>query len=156
MLPELVPHMRELEANRETFTAFLRGLNEIQVDTPGASEEYSPRQTVVHLIGAETSMLRMAKNWIAQQDNRLRPDFDLNFFNRRQQEKRAAQSLDELLRDWHMAQRELIALMETVTPDDLDKHGDHPTAKDTTLRNLFLIITTHEANHIRDVMTARH
>lgn len=154
MLPELELRAREFEANRVKFTTFLRGLNATQLDAPGASEEYSPRQVVAHLVGAETSMLRMAKNWIAGHDIHIRPDFDLNFFNRRQQEKRAAQSLDELLEDWHKAQHDLIALMETVTPEDLEKRGDHPSANDTTLRNLFWIITTHEANHMRDVMNA--
>lgn len=154
MLPELELRARELQANWDKFISFLRGLNETQLNASGAGQEYSPRQTIAHLIGAETSMLRMAKNWIAGQDNRIRPDFDLNFFNRRQQEKRAAQSLDELLEDWHKAHQDLIALMETLTPDDLEKRGDHPSAKDTTLRNLFLIITTHEANHMRDLMNA--
>jgi hypothetical protein len=149
MLSELEPRVQELNTNQETFTTFLRGLNETQLNQPGASEEYSAKQTVAHLIGADTSMLRMAKNWIAQQDNRLRPDFDLNFFNQRQQEKRAAQSLDELLNDWDSAHRALIALLETVTAEDLEKRGDHPRATDTTLRNLFLIITTHEQEHIQ-------
>jgi hypothetical protein len=60
----------------------------------------------------------------------------------------------ELVADWRRAQEEIIALMETVTPSDLDKRGDHPSAKDSTLRNLFLIITMHEADHIRQVQEA--
>ncbi len=154
MLTELEPRAAELNANRETFTEFLRGLNDSQLNQSNASEDYSPRQVLAHFVGADTSMLRMAKNWIAEQDNRLRPDFDRDFFNRRQQEKRAGQSLDELLAEWEQSHRDLIALMETVTAKDLEKRGDHPQAKDTTLRHLFLIITTHEADHIRQVQAA--
>lgn len=156
MLAELEPRAAELRANQETFTAFLRGLEDGQLNHQAAHEEYSPRQALAHLVGADASMLRMAKNWIAEQDNRLRPDFDRDFFNQRQIEKRAGQSLDELLKDWGIAQLGLIELMETVTADDLEKRGDHPSAKDTTLRNLFFIITTHQADHIRSVMQAAH
>ncbi len=156
MLPELEPRVAELNANQETFARFLRGLNEAQLNQRGVSEEYSARQTLAHLVGAEMSMLRMAKNWIAEQDNRLRPDFDLNFFNQRQQEKRAEQALDELLNDWQRAQREFVALMEMLTQDDLEKRGDHPLEADITLRRLFIIITTHEAAHIRQVMENVH
>lgn len=156
MLPELQALTHELNANQGTFTTFLRSLDDTKLNASGANNEYSPREALAHLVGAEISMLRMAKNWMAGQDNRLRPDFDRDFFNRRQLEKRAGQSLDDLLADWQMAQRGLIALMETVTEQDLDKRGDHPSAKDTTLRNLFLIITTHEADHMRAVMNANH
>lgn len=152
MLTELEPRVRELRANQETFTRFLRGLDEMQLNQRGASEEYSARQTLAHLVGADTSMLRMAQNWIAGVHTRANPDFDLNFFNQRQQEKRAGQSLDELLQDWNAAQAKIVALMDTVTADDLEKRGDHPRAANTTLRNLFLIITTHETEHIRQVM----
>jgi len=156
MLSELEPRAEELREHQQTFTAFLRGLNETQLNERVVEQEYSPRQTVAHLVGAETSMVRMAKNWIAQQDNRIRPDFDLNYFNQRQQEKRAQQSLDELLEDWQNAQQRLIELMETLTAEDLVKRGDHPSAPDTTLGNLFLIITNHETNHIRQVMNSVH
>ena len=156
MLAELEVRVQELRANYESFTTFLRGLTEAQLNQVGASEEYSPKQVVAHFVGAETSMLRMAQNWIAERDNRQNPDFDLNFFNRRQQEKRAGQTLDELLHDWQTAQQRLIELMDKVTAQDLEKRGDHPRAANTTLRNLFLIITTHEREHIEQVMQALH
>lgn len=101
-------------------------------------------------------MTRMAQNWIAQQNNRLPDDFSLNFFNQRQQEKRAALSLEDLINDWHKAHRDLIALLETLTLDDLEKRGQHPSVPDTSVRNLFRIITRHEADHIREVMKALH
>lgn len=152
MLAELEPRVQELNAHREAFTTFLRGLDDTELVTKDDNSSWSPRNTVAHLIGAELSMVRMAKNWIAGVETKANPDFDLNFFNRRQQEKRAGQSLDELLDDWGKAQNAIIELMETVTPEDLGKRGDHPRAANTTLANLFVIITTHEAEHLGEVM----
>lgn len=154
MQPILQERARELRENREALTTLVRGLDEEALTTKGENSSWSPRNTVAHLVGAELSMLRMAKNFIAQTETKARPDFDLNFFNQRQQEKRAGQSLDELLLDWYRVQDALIELMETVTPEDLVKRGDHPREKNTTLANLFVIITGHEAEHIREAIDA--
>lgn len=154
MLPELEPRVQELNEHFVTFKNYLHGLDEQELITKDDNSSWSPRNTVAHLIGAELSMLRMAKNWIAGVETKANPEFDLNFFNRRQQEKRTGQSLDELLEDWGKAQKALIELMETVKAEDLVKRGDHPRAADTTLANLFVIITTHEAEHLGEVMDA--
>jgi hypothetical protein len=154
MLEELRARAQELIVNRTEFTTLLGELDETQLKKPAGEEGYSAQEALAHLVGADVSMARMARNWIAGKDNRLRPDFDRDFFNRRQIEKRAGQSVQELLQDWLKAQDDLVALMETVTEQDLDKRGDHPSAKDTTLRNLFTIITRHEADHIRQVKEA--
>lgn len=152
MLAELEPRVRELERNRQTFTAFLETLDDEQWNEPIGEEQYTARQTLAHLAGAAKSMTRMGQNWIAGNQNYLRPDFDLNYYNARQQQKRAQLSNAELLEEWQAAHRDLIAFMETVREEDLDKRGEHPTAKNIPLRNLFLVITTHEADHIRLVM----
>lgn len=154
MLAALEPRARELERNQANFRAFLEALDDAQWQTIVGDEGYSVRQTVAHLCGADKSMLRMAQNWLAGKNNTLRPDFDLNLFNARQQEKRAQAANAALLQEWIDAQQELLAFMETLQPQDLDVQGEHPTAKNTTLRQLFLIITSHEAQHIGAVMNA--
>jgi hypothetical protein len=154
MLDELAPRANELRAHYETFSAFLTELDDAQWNQPVGEEKYTARQTVAHLAGAAKSMTRMGQNWAAGKDNTLRPDFDLNFFNARQQEKRAHMSNAELLQEWREAQDGVIAFMETLTPEDLTKHGEHPTAKHISLLQLFTVITTHEADHMRQVMDA--
>lgn len=156
MPAELEPRVAELGENRQRFSQFLRGLNEAQLNTKGENDEFSPKETLAHLVGAETSMLRMAKNWIAERDTTIRPDFDLNFFNQRQLEKRAGQSVEELLADWETAQGRVIELMGEVTPEDLVKEGDHPSAGHINLAGLFLVITTHETTHIQHAMNSVH
>lgn len=154
MLAELEPRAAELERNRRTFTAFLDTLDDEQWQTIVGSESYSVRQTVAHLAGANKSMVRMAQNWIAGKDNTLRPDFDLTFFNSRQQEKRAGMTNAELVQEWVDSQRGIVDLMETVRPEDLTRQGEHPSVKQTDVAGLFLVMTTHEAQHIAAVMEA--
>ena len=154
MLAELQPRADELNAHRESFTAFLSKLDDAQWTQPVGDERYSARQTVAHLAGADQSMTRMAQNWIASKDNTVRADFDLDFFNARQQEKRAQLSNADLLADWQAAQNGVIALMETLTAKDLAKRGDHPRAQNISLLELFSVITPHEADHLTQVMNA--
>lgn len=152
MLDELKPRADELGRNRDTFTAFLAELDDAQWNQPVGEEKYTARQTVAHLAGAVKSMTRMGQNWVASKNNSLPPGFDLNVFNARQQEKRAQMSNAELVREWQDGQDGAIAFMESLSAEDLDKRGDHPRAKNMALRELFLVITTHEADHIRQVM----
>ncbi len=152
MLDELASRVAELKRNRQALDAFVSELTEEQWQLPLGQERYSARQTVAHLAGADKSMTRMAQNWIAGVNNQIRPDFDLNYFNARQQEKRAHLTNDELVADWHAAQNALIAFFEEVKQEDLDKRGDHPRARNIPLRRLFEIVTEHEAEHIQQLV----
>lgn len=154
MLEELKPRAAELNAHYETFTAFLSKLDDEQWSRAVGAEKYTARQTVAHFAGGAKSMTVMGKNWIAGKDPTLRPDFDLRFFNARQQEKRAQMSNAELLAEWQEAQRGVVAFMETVTAEQLELRGEHPTAGNVSLRELLQVITTHEADHMAQVMNA--
>lgn len=154
MLDELKPRADELHAHYETFTAFLSRLNDAQWNQAVGAEQYTARQTVAHFAGAAKSMTLMGKSWVAGKENTLRPDFDLAYFNARQQEKRAQMTNAELLAEWQDAQRGVIAFMETLTSDDLEKRGEHPSVGNVSLRELLRVITTHEADHMAQVMNA--
>lgn len=154
MIDELKPFADDLTAHREKFTAFLARLDDAQWNQPVGYEHYTARQTLAHFAGANKSMVRMGQNWVAGKDNTVRADFDLNFFNARQQEKRAQLTNAELLAEWHESQDSVVAFMETLTAEDLTKRGDHPSAKNISLLELFSVITTHEAEHMAQVMGA--
>jgi uncharacterized damage-inducible protein DinB len=109
---------------------------------------------VAHFAGAAKSMTVMGKSWVAGKENTLRPDFDLNFFNARQQEKRAQMTNAELLAEWRDAQRGVMAFMETLTAENLELRGEHPSAGTISLRELLQLITAHETDHMAQVMNA--
>ena len=154
MLDELQPRVAELNAHYETFSAFLSKLDDAQWNQAVGAEKYTARQTVAHFAGAAKSMTVMGKNWVAGKDSTLRPDFDLAFFNARQQEKRAQMTNAELLAEWRDAQNGVIAFMETLTTENLELRGDHPSGGNVSLRELLQVITAHEADHMAQVMNA--
>ncbi len=154
MVQELEARVTELNVNERTLTRLVRALTAEQLDQHDPVSGYSPRQALAHLVGGTRSMTVMGKNWIKGENTKLRADFDLNLFNQRQQEKRAQLSLDALLEEWHAAHRDVIAFLETITADDLEKRGDHPAQEAMTLRELMRVISYHEAMHIVFVLAA--
>lgn len=154
MLKELELRAEELNAHFETFSAFLSNLESADWDRAVGAEKYTARQTAAHFAGAAKSMTAMGKNWVAGKDTALRPDFDLSFFNARQQEKRSQMTNAELLAEWQDAQRGVVAFMDTLTAEHLELRGEHPSAGNVSLRELFQVITTHEADHMAQVMNA--
>lgn len=154
MQAELEMRAEELNAHYEMFSAFLSKLDDADQNRAVGAERYTARQTAAHLAGAAKSMAGMGKNWVAGKDTTLRPDFDLSFFNARQQEKRAQLANAELLAEWREAQLGLIAFMETLTSEQLELRGEHPSAGNVSLRELLQVITTHEADHMAQVMNA--
>jgi len=154
MLPELQPHADKLLHNRARLDGILAALSDSEWNAPRGAEHYTARETVAHLSGGGKSMLLMAQNWVKGETTTLRPDFDLDRFNARQQEKRLSASNADLVSEWHGAQDAVIAYMETIGTNELDKRGQHPVEGDITVRQIFGVIAEHEAQHIRQLAGA--
>lgn len=154
MLEELAGRVREMQVSEKTLTRIVSGLNQEQLIAHDPIGGYSPRNTVAHLAGATRSMTVMAKKWVKGESTTIRPDFDLNFFNQRQQEKRADKSLEELLNELREANHDIAEFMETLTLEDLDKRGDHPSQTFMTVRELIRVVAYHEAMHTVLVLNA--
>jgi hypothetical protein len=148
MQDELIELVEQLRRNRQVALAALAEIDESEAGRAGSEGEYSPRQVVAHLAGSCRSMMRVGQRMAAGEEPRVRPDFDLNYFNQRLQEKRAHMTLEVLLEEWGAAQDELIEWMKGLMPEELEKPGDHPLAKDINLRQLLGIIVDHEQEHL--------
>lgn len=154
MLEELAGRVREMQVSEKILTRIVNALDAEQLIAHDPIGGYSPRNTVAHLAGATRSMTIMAKKWVKGESTALRPDFDLNLFNRRLQEKRADMSLQELLNELREANHEIAEFMETLTLEDLDKRGDHPAQTFMTVRELMRVVAYHEAMHTVLVLNA--
>jgi hypothetical protein len=135
-------------------TGIVQGLSPEQLEKHDPAGGWSPRGVVAHLAGATKSMTLSGRRWVKGDSPKLPADFDLDYFNKRQYEKRADMSLDALLEEWHGSHRDLKAFLESLTVGDLDKRGDHPAQTEMTVRELMRVITFHEAMHIVFIIAA--
>lgn len=152
MLPELEASALQLALNRESFGEYFARADDAEVNRPQGGENYSPRQTLAHLAGAMRGMTRTLELMAEGANPKLKPDFDLNYYNARQQEKRANMSVSELLDEWDEARGKFLALLDRLEPGDLDNPGEHPILNDTNARGLIRQVVEHEADHIHEIL----
>ncbi len=154
MLAELELIARDLEKNRQLLDQTVDGLTEAQMNVPVGEGHYSGKGILAHLAGAERGMTELVRRMVAGEQPRLRPDFDLNRYNTRHQEKRAGMTIAQLRTELAATRQDLLAFMETLTPQDLEKRGDHPLYKDATVKQVLEIIPAHELEHTQQLQRA--
>jgi len=148
MLSQLESFPGRLAENRHALDEYLQSLTDEEMRRSPGEGLYSGREVLAHLAGANRGMTRLMQQMAAGQQPRLKADYNNDYYNLRQQEKRAALSVAQLLAELDETHRDLLAFIETLRPEDLDKRGDHPTVGNATVLQVLQVITTHEQDHI--------
>ena len=141
---------RDLVASRDTLMDVVAKLTAEDWERPAANPEWTARDTLAHLVASEESMLARIVKGLAG-DGKLRPDFDLHLWNRRQVEKRRDKSPADLLVDLSTSRTELLRLLEDITGEQLAVPVEHPANRDGTVQFIFNRIAEHEREHARDL-----
>lgn len=150
MIEPLVPVAERLKQAREALLAQARRVTEAEWNRP-RSTDFSAREILTHLAGAERGMTRLAQRMAAGENPRLAPTYNNDFYNARQLEKRQGQSPAQLQAELAESRRDLLAFMETLTEADLRKRGEHPVVGDTDVLGLLNVIATHEFDHGKEL-----
>ncbi len=148
MLPELVSLAQELAENRRFLDTTLARLRVEEMNLAPSEGEYSPRQVLAHLAGAERGMTRLMQLMAKGEHPRLKPDYNNDYYNSRQQEKRALMSVAQLRAELEETRSDLLALMENLHAEDLEKRGEHPTAGESTVLGVLRTLQAHERDHL--------
>jgi uncharacterized damage-inducible protein DinB len=148
MLPELEPIADDLRRNREALWTTVDALSDAEMKLEPGAGQYAGRQVLAHLAGAERGMTRLMEQMAAGAQPKLRPDYNNDYFNARQQEKRAQMSVAELRAELEGTRRDLLAFMERLRPEDLSKGGEHPIDGVSTVLGVLQILRTHERDHV--------
>jgi uncharacterized damage-inducible protein DinB len=151
MLKELESIASKLNEALSVLTRTLEGLTEEQAEQVKITSEWSVRDEIAHLAGANRGMLGIAQRMAAGQDPQLRPDYDNDFYNARQVAKRKEKSLVDLRRELDVVNAELMGFLDGLTREQLDLMGQHPIYGHVTLKELLVIIYSHETIHTREI-----
>ena len=118
------------------------------------SAGWTVRDVLAHVAGAEPSLLAIITRAQAEGSFVPRPDFDLNFFNRRQVEKRREKSPRDLLAEMESDRAATLKLLMEISEAALDLPVRHPTYGDMTVEDVFRIIGFHERLHADEIRVA--
>lgn len=107
---------------------------------------------LAHLAGAERGLQVTIQRFL--QGEALPVDFSLDRWNQRQVEKRQEQTVEELLDSLAASRQDTLALLGSLTEEQLAVPGTHPAGIDTTVAGIFRIMAWHERDHGREIARA--
>ena len=96
----------------------------------------------------------MAQGMAQGQDPQLPEGYDNDVFNARQVAKRKEQSVPQVLDELKTIHRDLSAFLDGVTPEQLTRMGEHPLEGEISLKDLLVVIYSHEVNHCNEISNA--
>lgn len=114
---------------------------------------WTMKQALLHLATSETGQIGTGKAIAAEQPT-VPDDFDLNRYNNRQVEKNKDKQPAEILSGMAESRQKLLAFLEEVPEEALDKRGKHARGDVITLEQLFYRIGEHEADHTVEIKRA--
>ena len=114
---------------------------------------WTVKQALLHLATSETGQIGTGKA-IANGQPTVPDDFDLNRYNNRQVEKNKDKQPGEILSGMAESRQKLLAFLEEVSEDALDKRGKHARGDVISLEQLFYRIGEHEADHTAEIKRA--
>jgi hypothetical protein len=118
------------------------------------SAGWTARDVLAHVVGAEPSLAAIIARAQAEGAFVPRPDFDLNFYNHRQVEKRADKLPADLLAEAETNRAATLKLLAEIPEAALDLPVRHPTYGDMLVEDVFCIIGFHERLHADEIQAA--
>ncbi len=144
-----------LNHTREELLEVVGQLTPADWETPVQAEDrhWTTKQMMLHLATSETGQIATGKAIAAGQPT-VPEDFDLNRYNNRQVEKNKDKQLPEILFGLAESRQKLLAFLDEVTEEDLDKRGRHARGDVLSLEQLFYRVGEHEAEHAAIIQKA--
>lgn len=123
---------------------------------------WSIKDLLAHVAMAEAVNVKFARMMVAQnsplQLNEFAaayPDFpgafELDKFNAWMTERWRVKSLDEILAALHQTRAETVAWLDTLTPEQLERSGEHAVWGNQSVRGMFRILVIHDKVHRGDI-----
>ena len=122
------------------------------LDRPTANPKWSVKDTIAHLAASGPGLLATIERFLAGHD--LPANFDLDYWNERQVEKRAAKPVAALMEELRAAHQRAKALLESLSDEQLAVRGTHPAGAEISVAGVFHLIAQHELGHLADIANA--
>ncbi len=114
---------------------------------------WTVKQALLHIATSEAGQINTGKAIAADQPT-VPDDFDLNRYNARQIQKNQDKQPPEILFGMAESRQKLLAFLEEVPEEALDKRGKHARGDVISLEQLFFRIGEHEADHAVEIKRA--
>lgn len=123
-----------------------------QWSQPTANPNWTLHDTLAHLAAAGHGLLATVDRFLAQRD--LPADFDLDYWNQRQVEKRRHHPPEALLVEIQKAHSKAKTRLAELDDAQLITQGQHPAGPSISVAGIFHLIAEHEWDHMADMAQA--
>ena len=107
---------------------------------------------MAHLAGAERGLQGTVQRFLAGQP--LPEGFSLDYWNQRQVEKQKERSVADLLAGLQASRVDTLALLDSLSDEQLAVRGLHPAGFETSVGGIFRVMAMHELDHGQEIALA--
>lgn len=152
MLAELQTLAAQYARSRETLYRTVEGLSAQERREPFPGRDWSIHDTLVHIAANERLMTELLRG-IAQGTATAAPaDFDNERFNAESVAAGRSKSDAELRAALDASYADLMRLLASITPEQLERRGTHPLSGEMNVKEFLLAMYAHHEVHCRDVI----
>ncbi len=145
----------KLKSEGERMTQFFSALSEEdwkkEVYTEGTV--WDIRNVMAHFVTSERRLLKLFES-IRVGGEGTPPDFSIDRYNAKQQEKTKDLTPAELLEQYRQVRAETVQWVSGLSDEDLNVRGRHPFLGESDLREMVKMFYLHNQTHQRDVKRA--
>ncbi len=148
----IVEIRRKLQESRQNIRRLIGSIEADLACRRSRPDAWSIKDHVAHLVAVEESVIHFAHR-ILEEDCPISPlchevAFNQNAWNNREVAERAGYTWAEAVCALDAARTELLALLDHIAPQDLERTGAHPVWGDpVTLASVLRVPYRHERNH---------
>lgn len=154
MLKNLELIASKLGEARSVLLRALDSLTEEQATRVMVTPDWSVKDEVAHLAGANRGMFGIAQRMARGEDPQVSPEYNNDIYNARQVAKRKEKSLADVRAELDATHAELMAFLQNLTQEQLDLSGQHPLYGELKLKELLVVIYSHETTHTKEISAA--
>lgn len=153
MLKELEPISNKLAEVHGVVYRTIGSLDE-QASATMVTDQWTVKDVLAHLAGAERGMLRTAQGMATGKDPQLPEGFDNDQNNARMVAKRKTQTFVQVFDELKSVHNDLSAFLDAITQEQLTLMGEHPLEGEISLKDLLVVIYSHEVTHCNEIQNA--
>ena len=142
----------ELTTNREYLVSVAAQISPDQALNSTENPLWNVHDLLAHLAISERGLQSTVKRFLAGEP--LSDGFSLDYWNQRQVGKLQERSVAELLASLHASRQESLALLDSLTDEQLAVRGMHPAGFETSVAGVFRVMARHERGHGQEIAAA--
>lgn len=142
----------QLAASRAYLVSVAQQIGPEQTLVSTENPAWNVHDLLAHLAGAERGLLGTVQRFLAGQP--LPDGFSLDYWNQRQVEKQKERGVADLLAGLAASRIDTLALLDSLTDEQLAVRGLHPAGFETSVGGIFRVMAMHELDHGQEIALA--